>query len=36
MEKKINEIVGVVENGFFTKNRPIVFVAQEDGSVRTL
>lgn len=36
MEKKINEIVGVVENGFFTKNRPIVFVAQEDGSVRSL
>ena len=36
MEKKLNEIVGVVENGFFTKNRPIVFVAQEDGRVRSL
>lgn len=36
MEKKINSIVGVVENGFFTKNRPIVFVAGEDGRVRSL
>ncbi len=36
MERKINSIVGVVENGFFTKNRPIVFVAQEDGRVRSL
>lgn len=36
MEKKLNEIVGVVENGFFTKNRPMVFVATEDGHVRSL
>ena len=25
MEDKINSIVGVVENGFFTKNKPVVF-----------
>ena len=33
MEDKINQIVGVVENGLFTKNKPIVFVAKDDGSV---
>lgn len=33
MEDKINGIVGVVENGLFSKNKPIVFVAKEDGSV---
>ncbi len=33
MEEKINQIVGVVENGFFTKNIPIVFVAHSDGTV---
>lgn len=33
MENKINGIVGVVENGFFTKNRPIVFIAHADGTV---
>lgn len=33
MEDKINNIVGVVENGLFAKNKPIVFVAKEDGSV---
>ena len=30
MEDKINSIVGVVENGFFTKNKPVVFMF--DGS----
>lgn len=30
MEDKINLIVGVVENGFFTKNKPVVFTF--DGS----
>lgn len=30
MEDKINSIVGVVENGFFTKNKPVVFTF--DGS----
>ncbi len=33
MEKKLNAIVGVVENGFFTANKPLVFVCSEDGSV---
>ncbi|MCQ2575903.1 MAG: ribose-5-phosphate isomerase RpiA [Treponema sp.] len=32
-EDKINGIVGVVENGLFTKNKPIVFISKEDGSV---
>lgn len=35
MEDKINRIVGVVENGLFSKNKPIVFIAKEDGSVET-
>ena len=30
MEDKINGIVGVVENGLFSKNKPIVFVGKED------
>lgn len=33
MEDKINNIVGVVENGLFAKNKPIVFIAKEDGTV---
>ena len=33
MEDKVNKITGVVENGFFTKNRPLVFIARADGSV---
>ncbi|MCR4579186.1 MAG: ribose-5-phosphate isomerase RpiA [Treponema sp.] len=33
MEDKINGIVGVVENGLFSKNKPIVFISKEDGSV---
>ncbi|MCR5606640.1 MAG: ribose-5-phosphate isomerase RpiA [Treponema sp.] len=33
MEAKINEIPGVVENGFFTKLRPIAFIAHADGNV---
>lgn len=33
MEDKINGIVGVVENGLFSKNKPIVFIAKEDGTV---
>jgi len=33
MEDKINSIAGVVECGLFTKNKPIVFIAKEDGSV---
>ncbi len=33
MEDAIDDIVGVVENGFFTKIKPIVFIARADGSV---
>lgn len=33
MEDKINQIVGVVENGLFSKNKPIVFIVQDDGTV---
>ncbi len=33
MEKKINSITGVVENGFFTRKKPIVFFADENGKV---
>ncbi len=33
MEDKINEIVGVVENGLFSKNKPIVFVVGVDEKV---
>lgn len=35
MEETINRIVGVVENGFFTKNPPIVYAARNDGTVET-
>ena len=35
MEDKINSIVGVVENGLFSKNRPIVFVGTADDKVET-
>ena len=33
MEDKINGIAGVVENGLFSKNKPIVFIAKENGTV---
>lgn len=33
LEDKIDDIVGVVECGFFTKIKPIVYVAHSDGSV---
>ncbi len=33
MEKKINRIPGVVEVGFFTRNKPVVFAVAEDGQV---
>jgi ribose 5-phosphate isomerase A len=35
MEKEINCIPGVVENGFFTRKKPIVFIARPDGTVET-
>lgn len=33
MEEKINRITGVVECGFFTKLKPVAFIAHADGSV---
>ena len=33
MEDVINDITGVVEVGFFTKNKPAAFIAKADGSV---
>lgn len=33
MEDIINDITGVVEVGFFTKNKPVAFIAKEDGTV---
>lgn len=33
LEEEINKIVGVVENGFFTKNIPIVFGVDDGGKV---
>ena len=33
MECEINQIPGVVENGFFTRKRPMVFIGHADGSV---
>lgn len=31
MEKKLNAITGVVENGFFTRKKPIVFITDANG-----
>ena len=36
METAINLIPGVVENGFFTKNVPTVYIAAKDGAVERL
>ncbi|MDR0290627.1 MAG: ribose-5-phosphate isomerase RpiA [Treponema sp.] len=33
MERKINQIPGVVENGFFTCNKPVVYIAHADGTI---
>jgi ribose 5-phosphate isomerase A len=33
MEIELNQIPGVVENGFFTKKQPSVFIARLDGTV---
>jgi len=33
LEDEINKIVGVVENGFFTKKLPLVFIGKADGTV---
>ena len=33
LENEINKIAGVVENGFFTRNIPTVYIAHADGSI---
>ena len=33
METELNQIPGVVENGFFTRKPPIVFIARSDGTI---
>jgi ribose 5-phosphate isomerase A len=33
LENEINRIPGVVENGFFTKIRPVVYISHRDGSL---
>jgi len=35
MESELNQIPGVVENGFFTRNPPVVFIAYSNGTVET-
>ena len=35
MEDEINKITGVVENGLFTKNKPLVFIAKANGFVES-
>lgn len=36
LEDEINRIAGVVDNGIFSRKRPIVLVGRNDGSTRTL
>ena len=33
LERELNQIPGVVENGFFTRIRPVVYIARLDGTV---
>jgi len=33
METEINTIPGVVENGFFTRKTPVVYIARSNGTV---
>ena len=33
LETELNEIPGVVENGFFTRNPPVVYITRADGSI---
>jgi ribose 5-phosphate isomerase A len=33
MEREINQIPGVVENGFFTRIDPVIFIGRSDGTV---
>jgi ribose 5-phosphate isomerase A len=33
LETELNTIPGVVENGFFTRLRPVVYIAHSDGKI---
>ena len=33
MEAELNQIAGVVENGFFTRKLPVVYIARSDGTI---
>jgi ribose 5-phosphate isomerase A len=33
LEAELNRIPGVVENGFFTRLRPVVYIARNGGAV---
>jgi len=33
METELNQIPGIVENGFFTRNPPVVYIARSEGTV---
>jgi len=35
LENEINQIPGVVENGFFTKLPPVVYIARSNGTIET-
>jgi len=35
MESELNQIPGIVENGFFTRKTPIVYIAHSNGTVET-
>jgi ribose 5-phosphate isomerase A len=35
MENEINRIPGVVENGFFTRISPIIYIAHSNGTIET-
>jgi ribose 5-phosphate isomerase A len=35
MEAELNQIPGIVENGFFTKKPPVVYIAHSNGTVET-
>ena len=35
METELNKIPGVVENGFFTRKPPVIYIAHSDGTIET-
>jgi ribose 5-phosphate isomerase A len=35
METELNQIPGVVENGFFTRMPPVVYIAHSNGTIET-